>query len=238
MIGAAFMALGILASTIQWGWQKLDDGGEEYVVQVEPQLTDLDTFRKQGFISYVPPGLRDIRRIRIVVGSDPLPNEGDMNPAGLTPTAPPPTVPPLASKPPPAAPGTLPAGVSAEPLKTSRPPDPPSTKVALTDGHQPADAAGNVASENVAEPSGEAKTSAAERAKQHSPSDSPESEEPAAAPLAASSATPPRPWLTLLAVAGGLIVSLSGNIFLGWIHWGTRNQYRALVSQLRAQRTA
>src|SRR5580692_5216380 len=117
MIGAALVALGILASTIQWGWQKLDDGGEEYVVQVEPQLTDLNTFRKQGFVSYVPPGLRDIRRIRIVMGSEPLPNEGDMNPVGLTPTAPPaspPTPSPTASEPPPAAPATLPTGVSAE----------------------------------------------------------------------------------------------------------------------------
>lgn len=228
MIGAAFMALGILASTIQWGWQKLDDGGEEYVVQVEPQLTDLDTFRKQGFVSYVPPGLRDIRRIRIVMGTDPLPNEGDMYPVGLTPTPPPQ----------PAVPGTLPAGVSAEPLKTSRPHEPPSSKVTLADGHQSADAAGNVAAGNVTEPSSESKTSAAERAKQRSPSDGPETEVPAATPLAISLAAPPRPWLTLLAVAGGLIVSLSGNIFLGWIHWGTRNQYRALVSQLRAQRSA
>jgi hypothetical protein len=238
MIGAAFVALGILASTIQWGWQKLDDGGEEYVVQVEPQLADLDTFRKQGFVSYVPPGLRDIRRIRIVMGSDPLPNEGDMNPVGLSSTAPPPTSQPPASQPQPAAPATLPAGVSAEPLKNSRPIEPPSTKVALADGHQPADATGNVAAGNGNEPTSDSKTSAAERAKQRSPSDGPEGDEPAAISSAGSATTPPRPWLTLLAVAGGLIVSLSGNIFLGWIHWGTRNQYRALVSQLRAQRSA
>jgi hypothetical protein len=231
MVGSAFMALAIVASAIQWGWQKLDDGGEEYIVQVEPQLTDLDTFRKQGFASYVPPGLRDIRRIRIVVGSDPLPNEGDMNPVGLRPIAP-----PAASQSPPTAPGTLPAGMAAQPLKSARPPlESPTAKVALTDGHQ---AAANA--ESGAEPSGKSAKAAAARAMLPSPSDEPAGERPASSTATsgvASSASPPRPWLTLLLVTAGLIVSLSGNVFLSWIHWGTRNQYRALVGRLRSQRS-
>ena len=80
MIGAACIALGILASAIQWGWQDLAGGGREYIVQIEPQLADIDAFRKEGFSSDIPPQLRDIRRIRIVVGSDPLPNQGEIPP--------------------------------------------------------------------------------------------------------------------------------------------------------------
>jgi hypothetical protein len=228
MIGATCVALGILASAIQWGWQDMAEGGREYIVQIEPQLADIDAFRKEGFSSDIPPQVRDIRRIRIVVGSDPLPNQGEIPPvpvqapgargqgSGDSVTAP-------------VAPGALPDGVAAEPLKTARPSESPSGKVALADGHQPPDATaiGSEPTNNAAAPS----TSFDQP---RSPSDGPIGE---VAPPA-SSTTPPRPWTTLLAVAGVLIVSLSANVFLGWVHWGARNQYRALVSQLRAQRTA
>jgi len=91
MTSALMFALAVLASGIQWGWQSLPDGGHEYIVQVEPQLTDLESFRKEGFFSDVPPTLRDIRQIHVVVGNEPLPNQGQI----------------------PAAPATLPAGISA-----------------------------------------------------------------------------------------------------------------------------
>jgi hypothetical protein len=230
MIGAAFMALGVLASAIDWGWQPMADGGREYIVQVEPQLTDIDAFRKEGFSSDIPPQLRDIRRIRIVVGSDPLPNQGEIPPAalqgpGVGGQGPGDTV--TAPVPPP--PGALPDGVAAEPLKTARPSESPSGKVALADGHQPADTAAN-----GSDPTNNAAIPATSSAQPRSPSDGPVGDD---APPA-STTTPPRPWTTLLAVAGVLIVSLSANVFLGWVHWGARNQYRALVSQLRAQRSA
>jgi hypothetical protein len=199
------MTLGILAAAIQWGWQPLPDGGKEYIVQVEPQLTDLESFRKEGFTSAVPPTLRDIREIRIVVGSEALPNQGEI----------------------PAAPATLPAGVSAAPLTTPLRLDAPSAKVSLANGHQPAEA---VNENGDATPA--ADNAAAPHSAPRSPSDRPVEESP---PV--SSATPPRPWLTLLFVTGGLIVSLSGNLFLGWLHWGARSQYRNLVSRLRSQRT-
>jgi len=201
LAGCCFM----LCALVQWGWQPIADGGREYIVQVEPQLADLDSFRKDGFSSDIPPTLRDVRRIRIVVGSDPLPNQGEI----------------------PAAPAPLPANVSAAPLSGPRPPlDARAGKVSLANGHQPADAASH---ESEPDAKSEAPTP------EHRPSRSP-SERPAEEPAAAATATPARPWLTLLFVTGGLIVSLSGNIFLGWIHWGTRNQYRAVVSQLRGKR--
>jgi hypothetical protein len=78
----------IRAQAVQFGWQQLPDGGIEYMVQVEPEL--LDTFRQSGFTSDVPAGLqRDLRRIRITVGNQKLPNEGDvMGPKDNTPNTP------------------------------------------------------------------------------------------------------------------------------------------------------
>ena len=230
MIGATCVALGILASAIQWGWQDIAQGGREYIVQIEPQLADIDAFRKDGFSSDIPPGFRDIRRIRIVVGSEPLPNQGDMTAGGAAGdgvrgsggSGP-------QSQPPPARRERCHRACAADPLKTAPPSESSSGNVALADGHQPADAAAN-----SGEPTNNAAAPPTSSAQPRSPSDGPVGDET----QPASSTTPPRPWTTLLAVAGVLIVSLSGNIFLGWIHWGTRNQYRALVSQLRAQRTA
>ena len=64
------------AGAVDFGWQTLSGGGIEYIVQVEPQL--IDSFRQEGFTSEVPAGLRDIRRIRIEVGNERLPNQGDL----------------------------------------------------------------------------------------------------------------------------------------------------------------
>jgi hypothetical protein len=228
MIGAAVVALGIVVSAIQFGWQPLSDGGQEYIVQVEPELTAIDAFRKEGFSSDVPPQLRDIRRIRVLVGSEPLPHQGEMAPpAALGNTtgpaariAPNPT---LHENPP----EKLPAGVSATPLKAAPTADPFfSPGVTLADGHQPADPTAKNGETAGATP--------AATSKSRSPSSklaSGESPFPASAP-------PPRPWLALVLTAAGLIVSLSANVFLGWIHRDTRSRYRELVAQLRSQRGA
>jgi hypothetical protein len=56
---------------IDYGWQPLEGGGHEYIIQVPPEL--LESMRSGGIESYVPPDVQDIRRIRITVGSDPLP---------------------------------------------------------------------------------------------------------------------------------------------------------------------
>lgn len=65
------------ARAVTFGWRELPEGGIEYLVQVEPDL--LESFHKEGFTSDIPKGLRDIRRIRIVVGIGQLPHQGDIN---------------------------------------------------------------------------------------------------------------------------------------------------------------
>ncbi len=72
-----FLLIGA-ATAVQFGWQPIPGGGREYIVQVEPQL--VDTFRKEGCSSDVPPQLRDIRKIRVVVGDGRLPHQGEMAP--------------------------------------------------------------------------------------------------------------------------------------------------------------
>lgn len=71
------------ARAVTFGWQSLSGGGIEYIVQVEPDL--LDTFARTGFTSDLPPGLHDVRSLRVMVGSDKLPHQGDTT--GPTPVA-------------------------------------------------------------------------------------------------------------------------------------------------------
>ena len=66
----------LTARAIQTGWQLLPGGGIEYLVQVEPEL--LDSFHREGYTSDLSPNLRDIRRIRITVGEEKLPNQNDL----------------------------------------------------------------------------------------------------------------------------------------------------------------
>src|SRR5690349_2376844 len=74
MFSAAIALLAVVATGIQFGSAALPGGGNTYIVQIEPDL--IDTFREKGYSSDVPPGLRDIRRIEIRVGTAPLPNQG------------------------------------------------------------------------------------------------------------------------------------------------------------------
>ena len=56
---------------IDAGWEPLKDGGLEYTVQIEPQ--QLRMLRPGGeLVSEIPPQSRDIRRIRITVGTEKL----------------------------------------------------------------------------------------------------------------------------------------------------------------------
>ncbi len=65
---------------IDVGWQPLDDGGFEYIIQLEPQT--LESLRDgQDLSSQVPPFLQGVRTYRITVGNSPLPHEGEPPPA-------------------------------------------------------------------------------------------------------------------------------------------------------------
>jgi hypothetical protein len=67
---AAHVVMAVATLLIDYGWRALDGGGHEYIIQVPPEL--IDTLRAEGLESYVPPDVRDVRRIRIQVGSGAL----------------------------------------------------------------------------------------------------------------------------------------------------------------------
>jgi hypothetical protein len=71
---STWLLFSLAATGIDAGWQPLESGGMEYIVQVEPEL--IETFEKSGYESELPPEVRDLRRIRISVGSEELPREG------------------------------------------------------------------------------------------------------------------------------------------------------------------
>jgi len=66
------LALGTALTGIDVGWQPIEEGGLEYIVQIEPEtLARL----KPGdeLATGIRPVLRDVRRYRIVIGKGPLP---------------------------------------------------------------------------------------------------------------------------------------------------------------------
>lgn len=72
---ASLLLLACATPTIDVGWQQLDDGAYEYIIQIEPE--QLESLRAgRDVMSDLPPALRDIRRYRITVGNGPLPHEG------------------------------------------------------------------------------------------------------------------------------------------------------------------
>lgn len=72
---ASILLLACAVPTVDVGWQQLEDGSYEYIIQIEPD--QLEAMRAgRDIFSDLPPALRHIRRYRITVGNAPLPHEG------------------------------------------------------------------------------------------------------------------------------------------------------------------
>ncbi len=111
------MLIGLATLGVETGWQPVDDGALEYIIQIEPSL--LDALRDgQPITSEIPAGLKGVRRYKIVVGKAQLPRTDLPAPPGSTPSGPaalaqdsPGTPPPTASPPGGSLPGgSLPGG--------------------------------------------------------------------------------------------------------------------------------
>jgi hypothetical protein len=69
---ALCMATAVLG--VQVGWQKLPEGGMEYIIQFDSQT--LEALKAgQPVQSDIPPGAGDVRSYRIVVGTERLPRD-------------------------------------------------------------------------------------------------------------------------------------------------------------------
>jgi hypothetical protein len=257
-----FLACSILlipaaARAVTFGWQELPDGGIEYLVQVEPDL--LDSFRKEGFASDIPKGLRDIRRIQIVVGVGQLPHQGDVN--GPQPAA---VEQPVEHKATDSVPPLLPQQASSDPSSSSQTsadpavPDRGATDKgasavaeAARDFTQPLPFFQSGSAKHIhpmeAMPgeasSGSADASAGSRASPASAAvetaEQPRLNNGEGGVSAGYGSAPdgqgdtmtgaPKPWLPLMGALLCLFASLAANVYLVWIHVAVRAKYRTLV---------
>ena len=71
-MNSAVLLIALSVQGVDVGWQEAEDGSIEYIIQIEPQLVES---LKDGhdLTSGVRPELRHIRRYRVVVGSEKLP---------------------------------------------------------------------------------------------------------------------------------------------------------------------
>ena len=71
-MNSAVILVALTALGVDVGWQEIEDGSIEYIIQIEPQLVES---LKDGhdLTSGIRPELRHIRRYRIVIGSKKLP---------------------------------------------------------------------------------------------------------------------------------------------------------------------
>jgi hypothetical protein len=224
MLSAAIVLLALAATGVQFGSEALPGGGNTYIVQVEPEL--IDSFRKEGFASDVPPGLRDIRRIEIRVGAGTLPNQG------LTVLKVPSGGQADATKPPKLDAATADPGSK----HVSDPREPKGAPADNAPKKLPADVAANPLTRSREQTAEQISFQSRERSALNGDGG------PSAAALGESGgkrATSPNDtepqWasIPLLAALGALIISASGNLYLGWVHLGTRRRYHEVVGQLR-----
>jgi hypothetical protein len=112
-MSAVMICIAVATLGIDVGWQRLPEGGTQYIIQIEPQT--LDALRAGRPIeSDLPSNLQDIRSYRIVVGSKKLPRD----PLPST-TITKPMLPPIVESPA-AAPHPLSPDPSIKPLAAQR----------------------------------------------------------------------------------------------------------------------
>jgi hypothetical protein len=69
IMGVAAMAVGI-----QCGWQRMPEGGMQYIIELEPEMLQ-SLGAGTPIESYIPPAAGEVRSYRIIVGSKQLPRE-------------------------------------------------------------------------------------------------------------------------------------------------------------------
>ena len=186
---------------INAGWEPLSEGGVQYLIQIDPGLLD-SRGPGESLESCIPPQVQDVRAVRILVGTGPLPRELPAKPAAESED-------PFAANPIPYTP--------PPPSTFFPPPDvrPIGTQPA---GHEePLEAATTEPKSPLREP----KSTAAETPRLE--------EEPRKARQPADETDPGKPWWPLTFAFFGLFASLGVNGFLLWIVADFRTRYRALL---------
>ena len=232
MCGQIVLLTAVLGG-INAGWEPLPEGGVQYLIQIDPGLLE-SRGPGESLESYIPPGVQDVRAVRITVGTGPLPRELPAEPAAepedesWSPTQPKPRLDPPApaSDPPLSGPATDP--LAANPISST--PPPPNTFVPSPNGRpigtrpagyeEPLEAATTAPELPLREP----ESTAAEKPSLE--------EEPRNASRPADETAPGKPWWPLTFAFFGLFASLGVNGFLLWIVADFRVRYRSLLRRM------
>jgi len=208
-MSSAVLCMAAVALAADVGWRRLPDGGMEYIIRIEPEMLDL---LKSGedVISDIPPSLRGARSWRITAGTDELPREGELV-----------TGPDLAASP-------EPEGQPAEPetVTTARP---------LTSGEVPYESAspqvpGTLSPPPDSKPMDKFREQTAAFVKEDAAEQGPAPAEEG--PTESKEREPAKPWLPLTLALAALFGSCGGMLYMGWIAWDYRRQYRALLERV------
>ena len=215
------------------GWQPLDNGGFEYIIQIPPDQVQ-SLLDGQDITSELPPLVRGIRSYRVTVGTNSLPRSG----------APPLPVPPT--------PEDQPVDQAPEETTNDAPPDPVADATpppALPERLDPdkvahANRITDPEQDQTEEPAEQHATGYRSHDDQGHADDEPEGRPPASADAgnqevrsvpdpwgdpAEETPQPTRPWWPLTLALMGLFGSVGLNGYLGWIFFELRSRHRRLV---------
>jgi hypothetical protein len=250
-MNSAAILLAMAMFGVDVGWQELEDGSIEYIIQIEPQLVG-SLQDGHDLTSGIRPELRNIRRYRVVVGSADLPHNPPLaelkrrwaaekdaatkNALAEQPTTSP-KVPSAFKDPPPPIDFTIPPledpqettpkvnnpfGQLNEPTPAEEKDEPTAAPSLEDSGSVPPS---TFRTDDTAKPliNHVAAYAQTEPADAHADA---ASEEAAPTP-----ATPSRSWGTLVAVLLALFASVGLNAFLGWVTVEQRGRYRSLLAR-------
>jgi hypothetical protein len=229
------------------GWQPLPDGGMEYIIQIEPHVLEM-VGRGEEIVSDIPPALPGVdgRRIsvRVTAGTETLPRVGDLT---ARPKPPPSPEVPL-NKPYESEPVLRDGFASSDPPTPSPEPRAPSPEPPAPDPETPASAPppehnASVIPDTLSPPSDVQPISdLGEKAagflgQGPSEATAPTTEEDASAevnpPEEPAATEPAKPWSpSMVTMAGLLCGSFGSTLFIGWVAWDYRRQYRALLARV------
>lgn len=231
----ATMVLATAALGIDTGWQPLEEGGMEYIIQIDPQL--LGSLTEEDVLTSEVPEVSDVRRYRIVVGKAKLPRIDPPRPPSTETPLPKPDEPSVNSK-------TAPP--SQEKLKlpdrySLETPDLPTLPPVDRDALPPVEWAKTIPDNSEGAP----RKFDPESAVQEIPGRVASFKEPVAGDTASAKAEKPsaaasnapsesKPWLPLIGASLLLVLSIAANAYLAWIWLDTRRRYHALVDERRA----
>jgi hypothetical protein len=209
-MGGTLVCIAVAVLGIEPGWQRLEGGGWQYVIQLDSQnLEALKAGESLG--SDIPPELRDIRRYQITLGPGKPPREILPEPA-------------------------LSEGPELRPPRQTMALGPPARSEPGPSARVGPELSGNPPSRVASGLSGDRPTTFGEQVlakpKLEGPSPSAKPAAPEAGTEAEAGSDSKKPWLALTLALAAAFACFGGMLYMGWIAWDYRQRYLALFRQM------